>query len=213
MKGLCLVFEVHQPLRLKRYRFFDIGSEHYYYDDFSNEHILRKVATNCYLPTNKLLVTLLKQYRGKFRIAFSITGVLLDQLELYAPEVLESFRELAATGYVEFLAETYSHSLASMSSKEEFTAQVNLHRKKIEELFGIVPTSFRNTELIYSDKIGSWIADMGFKSVLTEGAKHILGWRSPDYLYCNTLNPKLKVLLRNFVLSDDIAFRFGNKAW
>lgn len=213
MKGLCLVFEVHQPLRLRRYRFFDIGSEHYYYDDFTNEHILQKVAVNCYLPANKLLVSLLKHYRGKFRVSFSITGVLLDQLELYAPEVLESFRELAATGYVEFLAETYSHSLASMGSREEFTAQVNTHSRRIEELFGVVPTSFRNTELIYSDEIGSWIADMGFKSVLTEGARHILGWRSPDYLYCNTLNPKLKVLLRNFILSDDIAFRFGNKAW
>jgi alpha-amylase len=213
MKGICLVFEVHQPLRLRRYRFFDIGSEHYYYDDFTNEHILRKVAANCYLPANTLLASLLKHYKGKFRVAFSITGVLLDQLELYAPEVLDSFRELAATGNVEFLAETYSHSLASLSSRDEFTAQVNAHRNRIEELFGIVPTSFRNTELVYSDEIGNWIAEMGFKSVLTEGARHILGWRSPDYLYCNTLNPKLKVLLRNFILSDDIAFRFGNRAW
>ncbi|MEZ5012044.1 MAG: glycoside hydrolase family 57 protein [Bacteroidales bacterium] len=213
MKGICLVFEVHQPLRLRRYRFFDIGNEHYYYDDFTNEHILRKVADQCYLPANRVLSDLLKHYKGKFKVSFSLTGVLLEQLELYAPDVLDSFRELAATGSVEFLAETYSHSLACLSSKEEFFTQVGMHRKKIVELFGVEPTSFRNTELVYSDEIGSWIAEMGFKSVLTEGAKHILGWRSPDYLYCNSINPKLKVLLRNFNLSDDIAFRFGNRSW
>jgi len=213
MKGICLVFEVHQPLRLRRYRFFDIGNEHYYYDDFTNEHILRKVADQCYLPANRILLELLKHYKGQFRISFSLTGVLIDQLELYAPDVLESFRELAATGYVEFLAETYSHSLACMGNREEFIHQVNRHREKIKTLFGVEPSSFRNTELVYSDEIGSWIADMGFKSMLTEGAKHILGWRSPDYLYCNNINPKLKVLLRNFNLSDDIAFRFGNRNW
>lgn len=213
MKGICLVFEVHQPLRLRRYRFFDIGNDHYYYDDFTNEHILRKVADQCYLPANRVLIDLLQHFKGKFRVSFSLTGVLLDQLELYAPDVLESFRELASTGYVEFLAETYSHSLACLSDKDEFFDQVTRHRKKIKELFGVEPTSFRNTELVYSDEIGGWIAEMGFKAVLTEGAKHILGWRSPDYLYCNTVNPKLKVLLRNFDLSDDIAFRFSNRGW
>lgn len=213
MKGICLVFEVHQPLRLRRYRFFDIGNEHYYYDDFANEHILRKVADQCYLPANRILLDLIKHFKGGFKISFSITGVLLDQLELYAPDVLDSFRELAATGHVEFLAETYSHSLACMGNRDEFIAQVKRHREKIALLFGSEPTSFRNTELVYSDEIGSWIAEMGFKSVLTEGAKHILGWRSPDYLYCNTINPKLKVLLRNFSLSDDIAFRFSNRNW
>ncbi|TFH39767.1 MAG: alpha-amylase [Bacteroidia bacterium] len=213
MKGICLVFEVHQPLRLRRYRFFDIGNDHYYYDDFTNEHILRKVADQCYLPANRLLLELIGHHNGQFRVSFSLTGVLLDQLELYAPDVLESFRELAATGHVEFLAETYSHSLASMGNKEEFINQVTRHREKINTLFGVEPASFRNTELVYSDEVGSWVADMGFKSILTEGAKHILGWRSPDYLYHNTINPKLKVLLRNFSLSDDIAFRFGNRSW
>jgi len=213
MKGICLVFEVHQPLRLRRYRFFDIGNDHYYYDDFTNEHILRKVADNCYLPANRILLELINKYKGQFKVSFSLTGVLIDQLELYAPDVLQSFRELAATGNVEFLAETYSHSLACMGNREEFTSQVERHREKIKSIFGTEPTSFRNTELVYSDEVGSWIADMGFKSMLTEGAKHILGWRSPDYQYCNTVNPKLKVLLRNFNLSDDIAFRFSNRDW
>lgn len=143
----------------------------------------------------------------------SMTGELIEQLETYAPEVLASFRELASTGQVEFLAETYSHSLACMGNRDEFTKQVDRHRQKIEECFGIKPVAFRNTEMVYSDQIGSWVADMGFSAVLTEGAKHILGWRSPDFLYCNNINPKLKVLLRNFQLSDDIAFRFGNWNW
>lgn len=213
MKSICLFFEVHQPLRLKRYRFFDIGNDHYYYDDYTNEHILRKVSDECYLPANRIIKDLVNRHDGKFKVAFSLTGVLLDQLRLNAPEVLDSFRELAETGKVEFLAETNSHSLACMNTREEFTEQVETHRKKIKELLGVEATSFRNTELVYSDEIGNWISEMGFKSVLTEGAKHILGWRSPDHLYCNTINPRLKVLLRNFNLSDDIAFRFGNRDW
>lgn len=213
MKGICLYFEVHQPVRLKRYRFFDMGNDHYYYDDFTNETILRRVADQCYLPANRILLDMINQYKGDFKVSFSITGVLLDQLEVYAPEVIDSFRALAETGRVEFLAETYSHSLASMIDREEFDAQVKKHSGKIETLFNIKPTAFRNTELIYSDEIGSWIADLGFSAMLTEGAKHILGWRSPDFLYCNSINPKLKVLLRNFQMSDDIAFRFGNQGW
>lgn len=213
MKGICLFFEVHQPLRLKRYRFFDIGSDHYYYDDYNNETILREVAQECYLPANKLMLKLIKKFGPEFRISYSLTGVLMDQLETYAPEVLDSFRELAATGQVEFLAETYSHSLASMAKKEEFIKQVRMHGDKIKKHFGAEPVSFRNTEMVYSDETGSWVADMGFKAMLTEGAKHILGWRSPDLLYCNSINPRLKVLLRNFQLSDDIAFRFSNRDW
>ncbi len=213
MKGVCLFFELHQPLRLRRYRFFDIGSDHYYYDDYTNETILRNVAEGCYLPANRLVLKLINKYRGKFKVSYSITGVLIEQLEAYAPEVLESFRELAETGQVEFLAETYSHSLACMGNKDEFIKQVNKHSQKIEQYFGIKPLSFRNTEMVYSDEIGSWVADMGFLAMLTEGAKHILGWRSPDFLYCNNINPRLKVLLRNFQLSDDIAFRFGNSDW
>ncbi|MDT8401852.1 MAG: polysaccharide deacetylase family protein [Bacteroidales bacterium] len=213
MKGVCLFFELHQPLRLRRYRFFDIGNDHYYYDDYTNETILRNVAENCYLPANRIILDLIKKHKDKFKVSFSLTGVLIEQLEAYAPEVLDSFRELATTGQVEFLAETYSHSLACMADKDEFTKQVARHSQKIEECFGIKPVSFRNTEMVYSDQIGSWVADMGFSALLTEGAKHILGWRSPDFLYCNNINPKLKVLLRNFQLSDDIAFRFGNWNW
>ncbi len=213
MKTVCLYFQVHQPLRLKRYRFFNIGQDHYYYDDFSNETILQKVAGKCYLPTNKLLLDLIKEFNGKFKLAFSISGVVLDQFEVYAPEVIESFQELADTGNVEFLAETNAHSLASLANKEEFLNQIQLHDAKIQKYFNQKPTVFRNTELIYSDEIGATIADLGYHAMLTEGAKHVLGWKSPNYLYTNAINPKLKLLLKNFKLSDDIAFRFSNQGW
>lgn len=212
-KAICFYFQVHQPFRLKRYRFFDLGHDHYYYDDFSNESIMRKVAENCYLPANEVILDLILKNKGKFKISFSLTGLVINQFRLYAPEVLDSFRKLAETGMVEFLAETESHSLASLKSRSEFERQVNVHKSMIKEFLGVEATSFRNTELIYSDQIGSWVADMGFKSALTEGAKHVLGWKSPNFLYCNAINPRLKVLLRNFVLSDDIAFRFSNKSW
>jgi alpha-amylase len=212
-KAICLYFEVHQPFRLRRYRFFEMGHEHYYYDDYMNESILRKVADHCYLPANKIMLDLIHKHKGKFKVTFSLTGIVIDQFRLYAPEVLESFRELASTGCVEFLAETNSHSLASLYNKEIFMKQVSTHRDKMIEYLGVEPTSIRNTELIYSDEIGGWMADMGFKATVTEGAKHILGWKSPNYLYCNAINPRLKVLLRNYSLSDDIAFRFSNPAW
>jgi len=212
-KAICLYFEVHQPFRLKRYRFFDLGHDHYYYDDFTNESILKKVAEKCYLPANKIIMDLITKHKGKFKVAFSLSGIVIDQFRLYAPEVLESFRKLAETGMVEFLAETEAHSLSSLKNKDEFIRQVDRHKSLLKEYLGVEPTSFRNTELIYSDQIGSWVADMGFKAILTEGAKHVLGWKSPNYLYCNAINPRLKVLLRNFVLSDDIAFRFSNRNW
>jgi alpha-amylase len=212
-KAICMYFQVHQPFRLKRYRFFDLGHDHYYYDDFSNESIMRKIADKCYLPANAIILDLVNKHKGKFKVTFSLSGLAINQFRLYAPEVLESFRKLAKTGMVEFLAETNSHSLVSLKSKSEFERQVAKHREMLKEHLGVEPTSFRNTELIYSDTIGSWVADMGFKSMLTEGAKHVLGWKSPNYLYCNAINPRLKVLLRNFVLSDDIAFRFSNKSW
>jgi alpha-amylase len=212
-KAICLYFQVHQPFRLKRYRFFDLGHDHYYYDDFSNESIMRKVAEKCYLPANEVILDLIQKNKGKFKVTFSLTGLVINQFRLYAPEVLESFKKLADTGMVEFLAETRSHSLVSLKTRSEFENQVNDHRAMVKEFLGVEPTSFRNTELIYSDEIGSWVADMGFKSILTEGAKHVLGWKSPNFLYCNSINPRLKVLLRNFVLSDDIAFRFSNKNW
>lgn len=212
-KAICFYFQVHQPFRLKRYRFFDLGHDHYYYDDFSNESIMRKVAENCYLPANELMLDQILKNKGKFKVTYSLTGLVINQFRLYAPEVLESFRKLAETGMVEFLAETESHSLASIKSRSEFELQVLAHRAMMKEFLGVETTSFRNTELIYSDQIGSWVADMGYKAILTEGAKHVLGWKSPNFLYCNSINPRLKILLRNFVLSDDIAFRFSNKGW
>ena len=213
MRTICFYFQVHQPFRFRRYRFFDIGNDHYYYDDYSNESILQKVAQKCYLPANALMLDLIQKHKGKFKIAYSISGIAMDQFRLYAPEVLESFKKLADTGQVEFLAETYAHSLCSLKGKEEFQRQVKAHGELIHEHFGQVPKVFRNTELIYSDEIGAMVADMGYKAMLTEGAKHVLGWKSPNYLYCNAINPKLKLLLKNFKLSDDIAFRFSNKGW
>lgn len=213
MKTICLYFQVHQPFRFRRYRFFDIGVSHYYYDDYANESILRKVAERCYIPANNLLLDLIKEYGANFKVAFSISGIALDQFEMYAPHVLESFKKLAKTGSVEFLAETYTHSLTALKDLDEFKEQVKTHSKRIEDLFGHKPKVFRNTELVYSDPIGAAVADMGFKAMLTEGAKHILGWKSPNYLYYNAINPKLKVLLRNFKLSDDISFRFSNRSW
>ncbi len=213
MKNICFYFQVHQPFRFRRYRFFDIGNDHYYYDDYTNEGVMNKVAQKSYLPTNKLLLKLLKQYKGKFKVSFSISGVAIDQFKLYAPEVLDSFKELADTGYVEFLSETYSHSLVSLKDKSEFEAQVKKHSDAIYELFGQRPEVFRNTELIYSDELGADVHSMGFKGMLAEGAKHVLGWKSPNFMYTNAINPRLKVLLKNFTLSDDIAFRFSNHDW
>lgn len=213
MKSICLYFQVHQPLRLRRYRFFDIGNDHYYYDDFANESILKKIAKECYLPANLLLLELIKANKAQFKVSFSITGVALDQFELYAPEVIDSFKLLADTGQVEFLAETNSHSLAALKDPNEFKAQVKAHCERIYKTFKQKPKVFRNTELIYSDTIGKDVADLGFKGMITEGAKHILGWKSPNYLYCNAINPKLKLLLRNYTLSDDITLRFSEQGW
>ncbi|HPB05409.1 MAG TPA: glycoside hydrolase family 57 protein [Prolixibacteraceae bacterium] len=213
MKTICLYFQLHQPFRFRRYRFFDIGNDHYYYDDYANETILRKVADNCYLPANKVILEAIKKHKGKFRVAFSLSGIAIEQFLLYAPEVIQSFKELADTGCVEFLSETYSHSLVSLKSKEAFQHQVEKHDNLIEKYFGMKPSVFRNTEMIYSDEIGSMVADMGFKAILTEGAKHVLGWKSPNFMYTNAINPRLKVLMRNFKLSDDLSFRFSNHAW
>lgn len=213
MKSVCLFFQVHQPFRHRRYRFFDIGNDHYYYDDYANETIMQKIAKQSYLPTNNLLLKMVDQLEGKFKVAFSITGLALEQFALYSPEVIKSFQKLAKTGCVEFLAETYSHSLSSLKDKTIFEKQVKLHEKKIIELFGQKPRVFRNTEMIYSDEIGEQILGMGYTGILTEGAKHVLGWKSPNFLYANAINPRLKVLMRNFKLSDDISFRFSNTNW
>ena len=213
MKSICFYFQVHQPFRYRRYRFFDIGNDHYYYDDYANESILRKVADRCYLPANKMMLELINKHKGKFKIAYSISGLAIEQFELYAPEVLDSFKALADTGCVEFLSETYAHSLVSLKNKDLFRKQIQEHDQLIEKYFGQKPTVFRNTELIYSDEIGEVIADMGYKAMITEGARHILGWKSPNYLYVNAINPRLKVLMRNYKLSDDLAFRFSNQGW
>ena len=213
MRSICFYFQVHQPFRLKKYRFFDIGNDHNYYNDYENRTIMRKVAEKCYLPANQLFLDLVNEYGDNFKIAYSLSGTVIDQFELYAPDVLESFQKLFATGRVELLDETYSHSLSALRPEDVFDYQVNRHRRKVKELFGLQPKIFRNTELIYSDEIGEKVAKLGYEGMLTEGARHIMGWKSPNYLYCNAINPKLKLLLKNFKLSDDIAFRFSNQAW
>ena len=213
MKSICFYFQVHQPNRLRHYRFFDIGNNHDYFDDAQNAWLCRRVADKCYLPTNKLMLDLINENKGRFKISYSITGVVLEQFEKYTPEVIESFKALASTGCVEFIGETYYHSLAVLKSKSEFKNQVKLHSDKIFEHFGQRPSIFRNTELIYSDYIGEIVGDLGFKAQITEGAKHILGWRSPNFLYKSSKNENLVLLLKNFQLSDDIAFRFSQHSW
>lgn len=213
MKTICIYFQLHQPFRFRKYRFFDIGNDSYYYDDYANETILQKVASNCYLPANEALLSAITKHKGKFKVAFSLSGIAMEQLQIYAPEVIESFQKLSKTGCVEFLSETYSHSLVALKSKEQLEAQINKHDALIEKLFGQKPSVFRNTELIYSDEIGSMIHDLGFKGMLTEGAKHVLGWKSPNFVYTNAINPRLKILMRNFKLSDDVSFRFSNQGW
>ena len=212
-KSICLYFQVHQPTRLRQYRFFDIGKDSHYYDDFANRTILKRVAQKCYLPMNELLLEAITKTKGKFKVAFSISGSALEQFDRYAPEVLESFKKLAATGKVEFLCETYYHSLASLASHAEFVHQVEKHKAHIQDVFGVAPVTFRNTELIYSDDIARQVYDLGFKTMLTEGARHIMGWQSPDYVYTAISQPKLRLLLRNYGLSDDLAFRFSEKGW
>ncbi len=212
-KSICFYFQVHQPDRLRLYRFFDIGKNSHYYDDFANRTILRRVAQRCYLPMNELLYEIIQKNKGKFKVAFSISGCVIEQFDRYAPEVLASFRKLADTGCVEFLAETYNHSLCALASEVEFKHQVEKHKACIETHFGVTPQSFRNTELIYSDNIGEMVYNLGFNTMLTEGAKHVLGWKSPNFIYSCAFAPKLNLLLKNSTLSDDIAFRFSDRSW
>ncbi len=212
-KTLCFYFQVHQPVRLRKYRFFDIGVRHDYFDEYVNASTIKRIAANCYLPMNNLLLDLISQYGENFKVSFSISGSAIEQFEMHAPEVMESFRKLAATGCVEFIAETYGHSLASLSDSDEFESQVRYHAEKMKELFGKYPVTMRNSSLIYSDEIGRRVADMGFECMLTDGAKHVLGWKSPDYVYTNAINPRLKLLLKNSRLSDDITLRFSDRNW
>ena len=213
MKAICFNFEIHQPVRLKRYTFFDIGNDHYYYDDFINDDIIASIAERSYIPAARNLLKLVEDTKGKFRFSISISGVAIEQLEQYVPEFIDLLRQLAATGKVEFVAMPYARSLASLTDPEEFAEQVKFHSEKIQQLFGVKTKVLRNTELIYSDEIAPQIVAMGYKGVMTEGAKHILGWKSPNYVYSAASAPKLKILLRNAKLSEDIAARFSDTSW
>lgn len=213
MKTICLYFEIHQIVHLKRYRFFDIGTDHYYYDDYENERSIRDIAERSYMPALNTLGEMIKENGQYFRVAFSLSGVGMEQLELYAPEVLDKLVELNKTDCVEFLAEPYPHGLSSLKDKATFASNVREQCDKMVEYFGRRPTVLRNSSLIYSDDIGQQAAEMGFKGMLTEGAKHVLGWKSPHYVYNCALAPNLKLLLRDITLSDDISLRFNNSDW
>lgn len=213
MKNICFYFQIHQPFRLKPYRFFNIGKDHFYFDDFLNRTVMQRVAQMSYLPMNELLLRLITLYGDKIKVSFSISGSAMEQFRLYVPEVLDSFKTLAATGCVEFLGETYSHSLSSLSHAAEFSRQVVAHRDLIEQEFGVRPTVFRNTELIYSDTIGAQVEELGYRAMVCEGTRHVLGWKSPNFVYSNPLKQSLKLLLRNYKLSDDIGFRFADPTW
>ncbi|MDE5725729.1 MAG: glycoside hydrolase family 57 protein, partial [Duncaniella sp.] len=213
MKAICFYFQIHQPFRLKRYRFFDIGNDHYYYDDFANDDIITRIAERSYIPAAKSLLRMIEDTKGAFKCAISITGTALEQLEQYVPEFIALLKKLSDTGCVEFLAETYAHSLASLADPDEFVSQVKAHDEKIKALFGQTPQVLRNTELIYCDELAPQILEMGYKGVITEGAKHILGWKSPNYIYSAASAPNLKILLKNDKLSDDISDRFSNTGW
>ena len=213
MKTICFYFEIHQIRQLKRYRFFDIGSDHYYYDDYANESAITEIAEKSYIPALTTLLEMIKENDGAFKVAFSVSGVGLEMLELYAPQVIELLHEINRTGCCEFLCEPYSHGLSSLASREVFMEEVQRQNRKIKELFGKKPKVLRNSGLIYSDEIGEMAASMGFKGMLSEGAKHILAWRSPHFVYNCATAPNLKLLLRDYKLSDDISLRFSNPKW
>lgn len=213
MKTICLYFEIHQIIHLKRYRFFDIGTDHYYYDDFENDRSISDIAERSYMPALNVLQQMIQDHGKYFKVAFSLSGVGIEQLEMHAPQVLEKLQELNNTGCVEFLAEPYSHGLSALVNEECFAADVKKQMAKMQEYFGQTPTVIRNSSLIYSDDIGLQASQMGFKGMLTEGAKHVLGWKSPHYVYNCALAPNLKLLLRDVNLSDDISLRFNNSEW
>ena len=213
MKTICLYFEIHQIIHLKRYRFFDIGTDHYYYDDYENDRTIGDIAERSYMPALNAFLEMIKEHGDYFKVAFSLSGVGIEQLEMHAPQVLAKLQELNDMGCVEFLAEPYSHGLSSLANEECFIADVKKQMAKMEEYFGKKPTVLRNSSLIYSDEIGNLAASMGFKGMLTEGAKHVLGWKSPHYVYNCCMAPNLKLLLRDVELSDDISLRFSNTDW
>ncbi len=213
MTNVCFYFQVHQPFRLRKYSLFDIGNNSNYFDEEKNRAILQKVAHKCYLKANAVLLDLISKHDDKFKVTFSITGTALEQFEKYAPEVTDSFRKLADTGCVEFLSETYYHSLAFLHSADEFKAQVEQHYRAIKKMFGARPLVFRNTELCFNNELARFAEKMGYTAVLAEGADHVLGWRSPNYVYKPKGTSRIRLLLKNYRLSDDIAFRFSDKRW
>lgn len=213
MKHICLYFQLHQPFRLRKYSFFSIGGDDLYFDDVQNREIIQRVARNCYLPFNQLLLQLIISTGYQFRVSFSLSGTVISQLQVYAPEVLASFRALVDTGCVELLGETSAHSLAGIISEREFRRQVTAHKHLVRQLFGQMPQTFRNTELIYADQLAPVVHDLGFDTILAEGTSGILEWRSPNYMYAAESCPAVRLLLKNGRLSDDIAFRFSDSSW
>ncbi|MCQ2257265.1 MAG: glycoside hydrolase family 57 protein [Bacteroidaceae bacterium] len=210
MKKICLYFEIHQIIHLKRYRFFDIGRDHYYYDDYENERSITDIAERSYVPALQTLIQMARE-NDNFKVALSLSGCGLEQLEFHAPLVVDLLQELNRTGKVEFLCEPYSHGLASLANEESFAAEILKMSAKIEETFGQKPKVFRNSSLIYNNSIGAQIASLGFKGMLTEGAKQVLGWKSPHYVYSCADDPRLKLLMRDISLSEDITVRFSQR--
>jgi alpha-amylase len=213
MHSLCFHFQVNQPYILRTYRFFDINHKHDYFDIYQNNYWINRLAERSYKPANQMILNIIEQYKEKVSFSFSISGSTINLLNDYCPEVIESFKTLIATGRVEITGNTFSHSIAALNNKSTFVEQVKLQEKLLYETFGIKPTTFCNTEIIYSDDIGEWLFELGYKVVLTEGAKHILGWKTPCYLYCNPFQPEQKLLLRSYNLCDDITLRFSDKNW
>ena len=213
MVDVCFYFQVHQPMRLRKYSVFEIGHHNNYFDEQKNESIIKKVSQKCYLPTNRIIHDMIDKTNGKFKVAYSMSGVVLEQLEKFAPKVIDSFKELVDTGSVEILDETHHHTMSYLYSKDEFREQVKIHNSKIRQLFGYKPKVFRNTELVYNNEIAKDVESMGYKGILAEGADHILGWRSSNFIYKPKGLSKIKLLLKNYRLSDDIAFRFSDESW
>jgi alpha-amylase len=212
-RTVCLFFHIHQPFRLKTYRFFNIGADRKYFDEENNRTILKRIALNCYLPANELIINMVKKYGSDFKVTFGISGMAIEQLKKYAPRVLDSFRRLYETGNIEMVAESYAYSLPVLTNQVEYRSQVEKHVKTIESIFGCKPVSFMNANLLYSNRTAEFAHQMGFRTILTEGAKQVLDWKSPDYVYASKSHPDIKLLLRHFQLSDDISFRYSMQGW
>lgn len=213
MKTICLYFEIHQNIHLKRYRFFDIGTDHYYYDDYENERSITETAEKSYIPSLKTLITMAKENKGFFKCSLSISGCSIELLEIHSPQTIELIQQLIDTGCCELLAEPYSHGLGSLANEASFKDEVRHLQAKVKNVFGQDTKIFRNSALIYTDEIGRIVHSMGFKGMLAEGAKQILGWKSPHYVYSSGGAPKLKLLLRDYGLSEDISYRFNDSSW